>query len=225
MGNAASARAFRRRCAWLAMALVTPLSMMATSATAATVYKCSGHGGQVVYQDAPCAKSQQQQTLNLHDQAPMPGAVAPAPPQAKPSPIPPPQPVAVPSTPLPSMYACIRATDGKHYLSGNGDPQPYLAPFGMLGAVQQPLADVYGGRGAAGASAPELNRGRVTSGLIANNYVWVQDRCRELSPRETCEALRDAYDQNEQKLQRAFKSDQPPLEQREKELRAQLSQC
>jgi hypothetical protein len=202
------------------------LSIMATQAAAATVYKCSGQKGQVVYQDAPCAKSQQQQTLNLHDQAPAPGAAAlPAAPQASPPPAPPPAPAAIPVAPLPSMYACIRATDGKSYLSGHGDPQPYLAPFGMLGAVQRPLADVYGGPGAAGASAPELNRGRVSSALIANNYVWVQDQCRELSPRETCEALRDAYDQNEQKLQRAFKSDQPPLEQREKELRAQLTQC
>ncbi|WP_266159840.1 DUF4124 domain-containing protein [Dyella silvatica] len=227
MSSTAFAQAFRVHAAWLAAGLLMLLTCMARPVTAATVYKCSGHGGQVVYQDAPCAKSQQQQTLNLHDEAPGPSpAAAPlVPQQASAPPAPPPAPAAIPTAPLPPMYTCIRATDGKHYVSGNGDPQPYLAPFGMLGAVQRPLAEVYGGPGAAGVSAPELNHGRVTSGLVANHYVWVQDQCRELSRRETCEALRDAYEHNEQQLQRAFKSDQPPLEQREKELRAQLSQC
>ncbi|RDD82143.1 DUF4124 domain-containing protein [Dyella tabacisoli] len=199
-------------------------------ASAATVYKCSGNSGQVVYQDAPCAKHQQQQTLNLRDDsAPIAPSTpsAPSAPAAQATATPEPRPAQAPSpsAPLPLMYACTRATDGKPYLSDNGDPQPYLAPFGMLGAVQQPLGQVYGGRRGAGISAPESNRGRVTSGLIANNYVWVQDMCRELSPRETCRALRDAYDENEHKLQRAFKSDRPALEQRESELLGQLSNC
>ena len=123
------------------------------------------------------------------------------------------------------MYACVRATDGKTYTSNNGEPQQYQVPYGILGAGQLPLSQVYGGPGAAGASAPELNRGRVTPGLVANHYVWVQDQCRELTRAETCRALRDAYDENADKLRRAFKSDQPPLEQREQELRAQLRNC
>ena len=123
------------------------------------------------------------------------------------------------------MYACTRATDGQTYLSDNGYPQPYQVPYGMLGASQLPLAQVYGPPNSAGASAPELNRGRVSPGLVANHYVWVRDACRELTPGETCRALRDAYEKNDDKLRRAFKSDQPPLEQRERELRAQLQNC
>jgi hypothetical protein len=86
------------------------------------------------------------------------------------------------------------------------------------------VGSVYG-RGGAGASAPELNRGKVSSTLVANNYVWVQDQCRELSPQETCDALQDAYDKNEHQLKQAFKSEQAPFEKREAELQAQLAGC
>jgi hypothetical protein len=200
----------------------------ALPASATTVFKCRAADGRVIYQDKPCAKTQQQQTLHLIDAEP---AVAPAPapsvatPQetAEQPPLPPP---AAPTAPLPYLYACVRATDGKSYLSGNGDPAPYLAPFGMLGAVQLPLSQVYGpDHSAAGISAPESNRGRVSPELVGSNYVWVQDQCRELTVEETCHALRDEFEQNEHKLQHAFKSDRPPLEQRDRELRAQLDNC
>jgi hypothetical protein len=46
-----------------------------------------------------------------------------------------------------------------------------------------------------------------------------------LSPAEACQALRDEDDANEEKLRRAFKSDQPPLEQRQAQLRQQLAGC
>jgi hypothetical protein len=61
--------------------------------------------------------------------------------------------------------------------------------------------------------------------LIANNYVWVQDRCHPLSVPEICQALRDQYQENAHNLRNAFKSDQPPLQQRDTELRAQLTHC
>jgi hypothetical protein len=154
-----------------------------------------------------------------------------SPPPAVPRAAPPaevaPAPVAPePAAPLPVMYACTRATDGKTYLSDHGDSAPYLAPYGVLGAEQQPLSEVYGpDRGAAGISAPEANRGRVTSGLVANNYVWVQDSCRELDPGEICQALEDAYEENARQLRNAFKSQRPPLERREAQLHAQLANC
>ncbi|MET3652888.1 DUF4124 domain-containing protein [Dyella japonica] len=193
-------------------------------AAAGTAYQCTDASGKMSFQDKPCSGNQRQQVLQLDDSQP---AMPPQPEAtdttvAEPlPPPPPPQPMAA----LPSMFACVRATDGKPYTSDNGDPQPYQVPYGILGASQLPLSQVYGGRNAAGASAPELNRGRVTPGLIANNYVWVQDQCRELTRAETCRALRDAYDDNADKLRRAFKSDQPPLERREQELQAQLRNC
>lgn len=194
---------------------------------ATTVYKCTGNDGKVIFQDSPCGKAQRQQTLDLPDVPTQPEPVAAPQPSATadranaaPSP-PPPEPAA----PLPRMYACIRATDGKAYFGSNGYPEPYLAPFGMLGAVQMPLARAYGPTGGAGMSAPEANRGKITPGLVAGNYVWVQDQCRRLTVQETCHALQDAYDENARKLRRAFKSDRPPLEQRDNELRAQLVNC
>jgi len=201
--------------------LLIPVPAMAGAA-----YKCTATNGAVVYQDAPCAKGQRQEVLDL------PQDLGPAPPPASTSdtstqaPATPPAPrPSTPAAPLPAMFVCLKATDGKSYISENGDPQPYLVPFGILGAAPRPLSQVYGPGGGGGASAPELNRGRTNPNLVGNNFVWVQDPCRPLSFSETCNALRDAYDDVEQKLRRAFKSDQPPLEKREAQLLSQLAQC
>ena len=209
----------------LRLCILALLLVLNLPALAGTAYQCTDASGKLSFQDKPCNGNQRQQVLQLDDSQP---ATPPPPeamdttatPPAAPSP-PPTQPIAT----LPSMFACVRATDGKPYTSDNGDPQPYQVPYGILGASALPLSQVYGGRNAAGASAPELNRGRVTPGLIANHYVWVQDQCRELTRTETCRALRDAFDDNADKLRRAFKSDQPPLERREQELRSQLQGC
>lgn len=198
-------------------------------APATTVYQCVGADGRPVFQDKPCRADQRQRVVELPDvpsmtpAAPRPAASAPSP-GVEPAPAPPPD--IPPAAPLPVMYTCTRATDGKTYLSQNGNPPPYQAPYGVLGAAQQPLSDVYGAdRGAAGISAPEANRGRVTSGMVANNYVWVQDACRPLDAAETCQALQQAYDENEHQLRNAFKSQRPPLEKREAQLQAQLASC
>jgi hypothetical protein len=192
-----------------------------------TVYECVGADGRAVFQDSPCGAGLRQRTLAVPD---MPSRSPPPPvPRAPPPPPADDGPAAAapePAAPLPVMYACTRATDGKTYLSDHGDPAPYLAPYGVLGAEQLPLSEVYGpDRGGAGMSAPEANRGRVTAGLVANNYVWVQDSCRELDPAQTCQALQDAYDENDHQLRNAFKSQRPPLERREAQLRAQLASC
>lgn len=194
------------------------------NAAATTIYECTTADGRVIYQDTPCRPGQQQRTMQVADApaAPMPAA-PPAPEAPAEAALPPPAPR--PSAPLPLMYTCVRATDGSSYLSANGDPQPYLAPYGIVGEPRS-LADAYGpGRGAAGGSAPEANHGRVSSDLVANNYVWVQDQCRALDPAETCQALQQAWDDNEHKLHNAFQSQRPPLEKREAELSAQLASC
>ena len=203
------------------MWLLGSLPLAATT----TVYQCSVAGG-VLYQDTPCARGQQQKTLGLTDvpATPPSALLTHTAPAVEPAPVLVARPTR-PNAPLPLMYGCIRATDGKSYISRRGDPAPYLAPFGMLGMFQQPLSQVYGQPGGAGISAPEMNRGRVTSQLISNNYVWVQDECRPLTMAETCHALRDAHDDNAQQLKNAFKSEQPPLEQRDAELRTQLDNC
>jgi len=198
------------------------------SAFVATIYQCVGADGRTVFQDKPCRPGQNQHALDLPDVptgSPPPAAAAPAPAtpdDATPSPAAP----ATPAAPLPAMYTCQRATDGKTYLSDNGNPAPYQAPYGMLGDDRASLSEAYGAnRGGAGISAPEANRGKINSDMVANYYVWVQDQCRPLDPDETCRALQDAYDENEHKLRNAFKSQQPPLLRREAQLHAQLASC
>lgn len=201
------------------MLLLMPLPAMAGAA-----YKCTAANGAVVYQDAPCAKGQRQEVLDLpQDLGPAPTPPASAPDVITKASIEPAAPA--PGAPLPAMFVCLKATDGKSYVSENGNPQPYLVPFGILGAAPQPLSQVYGPGGGGGASAPELNRGKTNPNLVGNNFVWVQDQCRPLSFSETCSALHDAYDDVERKLRRAFKSDRAPLEKRESQLLAQLVNC
>lgn len=204
--------------------LVSALPAAATT----TVYQCVAANGQRVYQDQPCVRSQQQKILTLQDvptMAPAPASAAPSRSTATAAPASP-DPSVEPVAPLATMYGCSRATDGKVYLSANGAPAAYLAPFGMLGAAQLSLSEAYDPtRSGAGGSEPQFNRGRVTSELVASDYVWVQDQCRMLTPAEICHVLRDEYDLNARKLKRAFKSDRTPLEQRDHDLRAQLDQC
>ena len=206
------------------LCLLCLLWLVALPVTAGTAYQCTDANGRQTFQDKPCSGKQRQQVLQLDDSQP----AMPAPPAAAELSLPdaappPPQPAFIP--PPPTMFGCLRATDGKPYTNSNGNPQPYQVPYGMLGAASLPLAQVYGAPNGAGASAPELNRGRISPGLVANHFVWVQDQCRQLTRAETCSALRDAFDDNEEKLRRAFKSDQPPLEKREQELRDQLRGC
>jgi hypothetical protein len=207
-------------------ALLLLLAVTGTPAAAGTVYKCSGTDGRVIYQDTPCAKTQRQQTLQLSDDT-----TAPSPPASvatrpdNPPPVAAPAPPPTPGVPLVQLYQCRHAVDGSLYVSRNGRPPPFRAPLGMLGALSTPLGEVYGSPNHAGISAPEANRGRVGAGLVANHYVWVQDQCRPLSVPEICSELRDEQEQNARKLQRAFKSDRPPLQRRDDELQAQLTHC
>lgn len=208
-----------------ALAFATLLLAVTGGAGAETVYKCVA-GGQTIYQQTPCAQSQRQETLQLQDSAPANGQVAPMPvaPPRDDAPVdaPPPQPL----RPPPRMYGCVRATDGKSYTSADGNPQPYLAPLGVLGVASGSLSDTYGNPNSAVASAPELNRGKGNVGAIASsNYVWVQDQCRELSPAETCQALRADSDATQRQIRNAFKSDRGPLDAKDAQLRDQLQSC
>ncbi|RDS83298.1 DUF4124 domain-containing protein [Dyella psychrodurans] len=179
-----------------------------------TVYKCVAANGSVIYQGTPCAHGQREQTMQLQDDgpvsSPLPTPVDDTPRMAT---TPPPAPAKPPSMPPAPMYRCIRATDNKPYVSSNGNPQPYYAPLAMTGIVPTPIGQNYGGRVSPNAA------------MIASHYTLMQDTCQPMTPQDTCTTLRDEYDENEKKLSRTFKSDQPPLLQRESELLAQLQQC
>ncbi len=195
---------------------------VASPATATTVYKCVAGNGQVSYQGTPCPSGQKQHTLQLVNPPPIEPAPATSSPavaqqQAMPTSAPPPEP-ATPVTPPPQMYRCVRATDGTTYLSTNGHPAPYLAPLGMLGIVPSSLAQTY-------SAANHMGHGKVTAGLVASRYTTVRDDCRALSPRETCQALEDAYNANQAKLFRAFHDQEASLKQRQTQLESELTHC
>ncbi|RUL64361.1 DUF4124 domain-containing protein [Dyella dinghuensis] len=177
-----------------------------------TAYKCISAQGQVTYQGAPCKHDQKQQTLQLDDNEPgTPPAQADENDTQQTAATPAPRPP-VPTTPPSLMYRCTRATDGKTYLSNNGNPAPYYAPLAMTGIIPTPL----------GQTSPRVT---ANAAMVASHYTQVQDQCQPMSPQDTCSELRSQYDDTEKKLSRAFKSDQLALQQRESELLAELSHC
>jgi hypothetical protein len=188
---------------------------------AQTVYQCTGAHGEASYQATPCPGAQRQRQVTL-DALPASTPPAPAPAMASSAPpladaAPPPAPPTPPAPPIPALYQCVRATDGKTYLSTNGEPPGYYAPLGIVG-VPTSLTQDYN-------AANNMGRTQPNAAMVSGYYTFVQDRCRLLSAQETCAALREDWTENERKLGRAFKSDQPPLRQREAELRAQLAGC
>jgi len=220
--------------------LVTVLAVLAlgacAGASAQTVYKCTGAHGELIFQDAPCARDLHQRVLHLHVPSPPPGASAPAAPSSVPAPAPRPAlaaaPPARPARPaktyrIPQLYRCMRATDGKTYVSRDGHPRAYRVPLGIVGAFQMPLSQTYGGPGAArrAASDPTLARGRITPGLVAGHYTWVQDRCRPMSVEEICANLGQRLDKTESAIDKAFQSDRPPLERKAASLRSEMAGC
>lgn len=193
----------------------SPFVYLRAQTSSITAYKCTAASGDVSYQAAPCQADQHQKTVQLEDNEPgtpneqassddtTPAAATPAPPLVP----------VLPRTPPTTMFRCTRATDGKTYLSDNGNPQPYYAPLAMTGILPTPLGQIAPGRVSANAA------------MVASHYTQVQDQCQAMAPEDTCSELRSQYDDNEKKLSRAFKSDLPPLLQRERELMAQLSHC
>ncbi len=192
----------------------------------AQVYKCTSADGSVAYQDHACARGQTQQVMDVPSRAP-PGYVPP--PVATSLPpvsanAPPPAYVPPPPPPLPQMYACVGAVNGKHYLTRR-PPPPYLAPLGVMGYPPQSLSQAYGTPGGAGPSAPELSKPPVGGPAIATGMTEVQDYCLPATRAQVCGFVRKQYDENHRKLRMAMRNEQAPLEAREKHLEAQLRNC
>lgn len=196
-------------------------SLAAAPVAATTVYRCVGASGALSYQDRPCAAGQKASRIVLPDSAP--SAPVPPPPSL-PTVAPAPPPAAPPPAPLPQLYACYRATDGKRYVSSDGNPPSYLAPIGVLGAISMPLARTYGPEGA-GISAPGVGPKPHVASRIAGYYTSVQDHCVPLPRAEICRRVQQQYDAVEHKLRNAFQDAKPALEAEASHLRSQLRGC
>jgi hypothetical protein len=191
----------------------------------AQVFKCTAADGAVGYQDHACARGQKQEIVDVPGRAP-PGYVPP-PVATAASPAAPALPTTAyvaPPVPLPVMYACVGAVNGKQYLT-RSPPPPYLAPLGVMGYPPQSLSRAYGAQGGAGMSAPEFSRPRVGGPRIAAGMTEVQDFCQPATHAQVCGFVQREYDENHGKLRRAMPSEQPPYEQREQQLQDQLRNC
>lgn len=194
----------------------------------AQVFKCIATNGAVSFQGHACAHGQHQQVIDVPSRSP-PGYVPPpvttaAPPAASASVLPAPAYVP-PSSPLPAMYACVGAINGKQYLT-RSPPPPYLAPLGVMGYPPQGLSQAYGAPGGAGMSAPEgAPKPRVGGPRIATGMTEVQDFCLPATHAQVCQFVQKEYDANHRKLRMAMPHEQPPYQQREQQLSAQLESC
>ena len=215
--------------AWLAALLLATVPLGAR----AQVYRCIAHDGGVAYQDRPCARGQRQTVVDVPSRAP-PGyvpktALSTASPDSTQSASAagawsPPADVPLPA-PLPVMYVCVGAVNGKRYLTRH-PPPPYLAPLGVLGYPPRSLSDVYAAPGGAGVSAPEVApKPRIGGPPIAAGMTEVEDTCMPAKKAEVCAFVQREYDNNHHKLRMAMGSEQPPLRQRENELQDQLRNC
>ncbi|TAN07243.1 MAG: DUF4124 domain-containing protein [Rhodanobacteraceae bacterium] len=191
----------------------------------AQVYQCTAANGSVGFQDHACAHGQKQKLINVPSHPP-PGYVPPPAAAAASSVsdasalpalayvLPP------PAAPLPVLYACVGAVNGKQYLT-RSPPPPYLAPLGVMGYPSESLAQVYGPHGGGGVGKPTPIGGP----RIATGMTEVQDYCLPATHAEVCSYVQKKYDENDHKLRMAMPREQPPFEQREQQLASELKNC
>lgn len=191
----------------------------------AQVYRCVAAGGAVSFQDHACARGERQSIVDVPGRgpdAPPPAGAASAPAVAAPAAVPA---FVPPPAPLPALYACIGAVNGQRYLA-RSPPPPYLAPLGVMGYPPLPLSQAYGAEGATRMSPQALApKVRVGGPSIAAGMTEVEDACAPASHAEVCGYVQREYDDNDRRLRLAMRHEQPPLEQRERELADQLRNC
>lgn len=207
---------------WLGGLLLAGMPLFAH----AQLYRCTTVNGSVAFQDQPCANGQKQTVMDVPSRSP-PGYVPPPVATTMPavaSTLPPPTYVPPPPSPLPTMYECVGAVNGKHYLA-HRPPAPYLAPLGVMGYPPQSLSHAYRANGGAGMSAPEFSRPRIGGPRSATGLTEVQDYCLPATPAQVCAFVQKQYDETDHTLRLAMRSEQPPLEKRAQALQDQLRNC
>jgi len=199
------------------------------AAVAGKVYKCVDASGAVAFQDQPCPTGATQSRVHL---APPPPADAATPLARAPSPPAETRPAEAssppPAKPLPPMWVCRSAENGKQYFSRSGNPPVRFVPLGVLGYPGHSLAQAYG-PGGIGVSAPGMRKIPVShapADALAGEYTTMQDTCVRASPEQTCAYLRKRFDEVQEKLDHArFKDEQARLQPQVDRLRNELGGC
>lgn len=204
----------------------------ARTTLAVDVYKCTTPQGDVAFQDGPCPAGAVQTQVRLAD-APPAQALSAAPVSTDSPPQPPPgaaQPAmkAQPPAPLPALWLCVNAADGKPYVSRNGNPPLRYVPLGMLGIPGKALSEAYGS-GGIGVSAPGVRKIPVDASpqaALGAEYTPLQDTCAPASREQTCAYLRKQFGEIDDALRKArFNDERARLQPQADELQAQLGGC
>ncbi len=197
-------------------------------AFAEPIYKCVRPDGTIAFQDQPCPPGASQSKVRV---APPPPADAEPEPAAPPHPAtpPPPKQEKLPPAPkpLPPLWVCHRAEDGKNYFSENGRPPVKYVPLGVMGYPGRSLAQAYG-PGGIGVSAPGMRQipiDRSPADALASGYTPMQDTCVRASRDQTCNYLRKQLDEVQEKLRNAFKDQQAILQPKADKLYSELDGC
>lgn len=181
----------------LALAALCALFRPAAAYADDTIHKCRDADGTVHYQDRPCppGTAQPLPPIARHGGvAIVPGATPAAP--ARGEPVAPRESDAAFVAPPPAMYRCTRYDGQESYVSDDPVPRRY----------QVPLWTIVGDAGAAGGA-----------------YTWVEDRCRQMSPREQCTHWRTRRSEVGTRRRQAFRDELARLDAEYAALRAQLS--
>ena len=201
------------------------------TAHAGNVYKCTNPQGAVAFQDQPCRAGDSETTIHLATPPPPPAPPSASSEEATSTESKPPPTAAAAiahvQRSLPPLWLCTRPEDGTHFVSHDGATPPRMVPAGILGMPNKPLTSAYG-PGGIGVSAPGVRRIPVdpsSQTAAAGAYVAVQDQCDRASPEQTCDYLREQYDQVHAKLRHAFKDEQAELQPQVDEVDNQIRGC
>ena len=209
----------------LAACLLSPIvgdgvRAQAKPAATVTVYRCTGAGGKVSLQDAPCAKGQAQQAREML--RPVDGARRAA--AALPVPAAPP---AIPHTrtvylaPPRPLYECT-TPEGRRYTSDDGRGNPRWVPLWTLGyPVVRPRSVLGDNIGHPDRVMRPPHR-EVNWPVATGGGSWIHDDCVMLPPREACARLRDRRSELRTRFFNAQEKERDVLREEERAINARL---
>ncbi len=188
-----------------------------------TVYRCTGAGGKVSLQDAPCAEGQAQQAREMLRpvDAPAPPAAASKPRSAAPAPVPQLEPRTVYLAPPRPLYECV-TPEGKRYTSDDGRGNPRWVPLWTLGYPAVRPHSVLGDNIGHPDRVLHPPHRDVIWPVATGGGTWVRDDCAMLPPREACARLRDRRSELRTRFFNAQEKERDVLREEERALNARL---
>lgn len=208
----------------LAACLLLPFTgsarAQAKPAATVTVYRCTGAGGKVSLQDAPCAKGQAQQAREMQRPVDAPPRAAVAPPVTVAPPASPDTRTVYLAPPRP-LYECV-TPEGKRYTSDDGRGNPRWVPLWTLGyPVVRPRSVLGDNIGHPDRVMHPPHRD-IHWPVASGGGSWIRDDCVMLPPRDACARLRDRRSTLRTRFFNAQEKERDLLREEERALNARL---